>query len=95
MNDMKKTSVYLTDEDRVRLQRLAERTGHSQAWVLREALAVYEARQPDRNFEIFELEPNPAGPVPPEGLSGQAYQDWLEKVYEEGFIAEFDAELKQ
>ena len=49
---MKKTSVYLSDEDRERLRRLAERDGVSQAMVLREAIAAYDAIRPDRNFAM-------------------------------------------
>lgn len=51
---MKKTSVYLSDEEVEILRRLAEREGKSQATVLREALAAYDERAvPDRNFEMF------------------------------------------
>lgn len=52
---MKKTSVYLTDEEVDILRRLAEREGKSQATVLREALAAYDERSgPDREFAVFE-----------------------------------------
>lgn len=50
---MRKTSVYLDDEQAARLARLARREGRSQAEILREAVATYEppaAR--DRGFEI-------------------------------------------
>jgi hypothetical protein len=50
---MKKTSVYLSEEDVERLRRLAEREGVSQAAVLREALAAYGDRVPDRDFAMF------------------------------------------
>ncbi|MGI8827789.1 MAG: CopG family transcriptional regulator [Chloroflexota bacterium] len=50
---MKKTSVYLTDEDVTRLRRLAASEDKSQAEVIREALRVYEAHeQPDRRFSL-------------------------------------------
>jgi len=50
---MKKTSIYLDDIDLDRLRRLAAREGRSQADIVREALAIYEAqRKPDRNFAI-------------------------------------------
>ncbi len=50
---MKKTSIYLDDVDLDRLRRLAVREGRSQADIVREALAVYEAqRKPERTFAI-------------------------------------------
>ena len=48
--DMKKTSVYLSEEDRERLKRLAERKGESQAWVLREALLAYDVAMPGQEL---------------------------------------------
>ena len=53
---MKKTSVYLTDDEVAALRRISEREGKSQAMVLREAIAAYDATEeelPDRNFAIF------------------------------------------
>jgi predicted transcriptional regulator len=50
---MRKTSVYLDDEQAARLARLARQEGRSQAEILREAVATYEppaAR--DRDFEV-------------------------------------------
>jgi hypothetical protein len=82
---VKKTSVYLSDEDRDRLNRLAEREGKSQALVLREALAFYDANQPDRNFAIFDafagrgLEPLPHFKTP------QEFQDYVDDVLMKGF----------
>lgn len=84
--EMKKTSVYLSDEDRVRLARLAERKGKSQAWVLREALLAYDVSEPDKNFELmgnFAL--RDGVPPPPDTDDPQAYQDWVDKVLMEGF----------
>lgn len=53
---MKKTSVYLTEHEAAMLKRLAEETGKSQARVLREALAAYDAEhedQEDRDFRVI------------------------------------------
>lgn len=83
---MKKTSVYLSDEDRARLARLAEREGKSQALILREALARYDAALPDRNFELFGNFPLREGiPPPPDSDDPQDFQDWMESVLMEGF----------
>lgn len=85
---MNKTSVYLSDEDRDRLNRLAEREGKSQAMVLREALAFYDAHQPDRDFAIFDalvgrdLEPLPDFKTP------QEFQDYIDDVLMKGFGAD-------
>jgi hypothetical protein len=50
---MRKTSVYLSDEDRARLARLAKARGRSQAEIMREALTVLEGTQrPDRKFAM-------------------------------------------
>jgi predicted transcriptional regulator len=50
---MRKTSVYLSDEDRARLARLAKARSKSHAEVLREALIVLERSQrPDRKFAM-------------------------------------------
>ncbi len=75
---MKKTSVYLSEDDRERLGRLAEREGKSKAFVLREALAMYDASQPDRDFEIFNIEVDPEAPGLPHFETPQAFQDWLD-----------------
>lgn len=50
---MRKTSVYLDDQQAERLARLARQEGRSQAEILREAVAAYQppaAR--DRCFEV-------------------------------------------
>lgn len=47
---MKKTSVYLTDEDVARLRRLAAIEGVSQALVLREAIVAYDATMNGRRL---------------------------------------------
>jgi hypothetical protein len=57
---MKKTSVYLSDEDRDRLREIAEREGRSQASVLREAIAAYGDREADERPAFPGFEP-PAG----------------------------------
>ncbi len=50
---MRKTSVYLDDEQAARLARLARQEGRSQAEILREAVATYEPLvSRDRQFEI-------------------------------------------
>lgn len=82
---MKKTSVYLSDEDRERLARLAEREGKSQALVLREALALYDASHPDRNFEIFDAFKDMDLPPLPEFKTPQEFQDWLDTEGLKGF----------
>jgi hypothetical protein len=82
---MKKTSVYLSDEDRERLARLAEREGKSQALVLREALAMYDASHPDRNFELFDAFKDMDLPPLPEFKTEQEFQDWLDTEGLKGF----------
>jgi hypothetical protein len=48
---MRKTSVYLSDEDRARLARLATTLGRSQAEIVREGLRAMErATPPGRQF---------------------------------------------
>ena len=50
---MRKTSVYLDDEQAERLARLAHQEGRSQAEILREAVATYEPpASHDRHFEV-------------------------------------------
>jgi predicted transcriptional regulator len=50
---MRKTSVYLDDEQAARLARLARQEGRSQAEILREAVASYEPPVTrDRHFEV-------------------------------------------
>ena len=93
--ERKKTSVYLSDEDRERLARLAEQKGESQAWVLREALAAYDAGQPDRNFAIFDMwKDTPPGAIPhfddPQELS-----DWIEETVKEGLLAEYEEQKRE
>jgi predicted transcriptional regulator len=41
--DVKRTTIYLDDHTRERLQRLAEASGRTQAAVIREAIAVYSS----------------------------------------------------
>jgi hypothetical protein len=78
--EMKKTSVYLSEEDRIRLARLAERKGESQAWVLREALAAYDASAPDKNFEMFDAFDDMDLPPMPEFESAQDFQDYVDET---------------
>jgi predicted DNA-binding protein len=50
---MRKTSVYLDDQQAERLARLARQEGRSQAEILREAVETYESpASRDRHFEI-------------------------------------------
>ena len=86
--EMKKTSVYLSHEDRERLARLAERKGESQAWVIREALLAYDASLPDKNYAIFDMEVEPGYPGIPRFDDAQEFQDWLDGEGMEGFGAD-------
>lgn len=50
---MRKTSVYLDDDQARRLARLARQEGRSQAEVLREAVATYQPKpSADRDFSL-------------------------------------------
>jgi hypothetical protein len=50
---MRKTSVYLSEQDRARLARLAKVRGKSHAEIVREGLYALEREQrPDRNFAM-------------------------------------------
>ncbi len=50
---MRKTRVYLDDDQAERLARLAREEGRSQAAVLRDAIATYRPKpSPDRNFAL-------------------------------------------
>lgn len=50
---MRKTSVYLEEEQAERLARLAREQGRPQAEILREAIASYQSKAPqDRNFAL-------------------------------------------
>jgi predicted transcriptional regulator len=50
---MRKTSVYLDEEQAQRLARLAREEGRSQADVLREAVATYQSKlSQDRGFAL-------------------------------------------
>ncbi len=93
--DMKKTSVYLSEEDRERLKRLAERKGESQAWVLREALLAYDAAMPDRDFQIFKM----ADEAVTNSISSpdelQAYNDQLDREMSEGLLREYEEQMRE
>jgi len=72
---MRKTSVYLTDEQAERLARLARQEGRSQAEILRAAVEAYEPPQPDRNFFFLrggfpriDDDPRPISEIPDEEL---------------------------
>jgi predicted transcriptional regulator len=50
---MRKTSLYLDDEQAERLARLSRAEGRSQAEIIREAITKYEpSASGDRNFEL-------------------------------------------
>ena len=62
--EMRKTSVYLSDELAGRLARLARETGRSQADVLRAAIASYRpAPSTDRVFALDGCVTGPGGSV--------------------------------
>ncbi len=73
---MKKTSVYLSEHDAAVLRRLAEDEGKSQAAVLREAIAAYDAGPPRRRH--FLVEASGEGP-------GGTIADIPEEEYLKGF----------
>jgi hypothetical protein len=51
--DMRKTIIYLSDEQADRLARLAQTEGRSQAEIIREAVSSYRPKpKPDRNFAV-------------------------------------------
>lgn len=73
--DVRKTSVYLNDEQARRLARLAREEGRSQAEVLREAVATYRPKpSSDRNFALaagfsrIDNDPRPISQIPEEDL---------------------------
>lgn len=50
---MRKTSIYLSDEQADRLARLAQAEGRSQAEIIREAISSYRpGPKQDRNFAL-------------------------------------------
>lgn len=68
---MRKTSVYLNDDQAERLARLARQEGRSQAEILRDAVDRYEpAVRPDRNFALavgflrIDGDPRPISEIP-------------------------------
>lgn len=73
---MKKTSVYLSDEEVARLAALAEREGMSQAEVIRRAVRQYQPA--GRGDRIFALSRSGEGP-------GDSVADLTEKELLEGF----------
>jgi predicted DNA-binding protein len=68
---MRKTSVYLDDEQADRLARLARTEGRTQAEIVREAIACYRpSPRRDRNFalagnfERIDADPRPISEIP-------------------------------
>lgn len=66
MSRMLKTTVYLTNELKLRVAGVAERTGRSEAEVIRAALEEYTGRQ----------RPRPTGPL----FSVPPIEDWDEAM---------------
>ena len=61
---MRKTSVYLTEEESRRLADLARSEGISQARVIREAIRAYEGHgAPDREFRLRGVAAGPGGSI--------------------------------
>lgn len=72
---MRKTSVYLDDEQAERLARLSRAEGRPQSQLIREAISSYEPRpKKDRNFalagqfERIDDDPRPISEIPDEEL---------------------------
>jgi predicted transcriptional regulator len=72
---MKKTSVYLTEREVARLERLSRDLGRPKAELIREAIATYDPEPPDRNFRLAG-----AGEGP-----GDSIADYTEEELLEGF----------
>lgn len=72
---MKKTSVYLSEREVARLERLSRDLGRPKAEIIREAIATYEPGPPDRQFRSFG-----AGEGP-----GDSVADYTEEELLEGF----------
>lgn len=61
---MRKTSVYLTDDEVSRLSRLAQREGLSQAEIIRRAIRSYQPeRRGDRHFRLAGAGDGPGGSI--------------------------------
>ncbi len=61
---MKKTSVYLSEQDREHLERVARSLGQSQSEAIREALRAFEAPCPPvREFASFDCGEGPGNSI--------------------------------
>lgn len=61
---MRKTSVYLSDDETARLTALAKREGASQAEMIRRAIRTYvPERRGDRNFSLIRSAEGPGDSV--------------------------------
>jgi len=61
---MRKTSVYLSDEEVARLAQLSRREGRSQAEMIRRAIRQYEPeRHGDRSFDLVGVADGPGGSI--------------------------------
>jgi predicted DNA-binding protein len=73
---MRKTSVYLADEQVARLNRLSRAEGRPQAAIIRDAISSYDpATKADRDFELAKAraprtdeDPRPISEIPDEEL---------------------------
>jgi Ribbon-helix-helix protein, copG family len=61
---MRKTTVYLSDQEAEALRKLAAATGRSQADLIREAIRQATAVSPPRRFRSLGKGQGPGGPTP-------------------------------
>ncbi len=76
---MKKTSVYLGDDEVAALRRVAKREGKPEALVLREAIIAYDAILPAQGHRQFAVEASG------ESSDGRSAADIPEEEYLRGF----------
>jgi predicted DNA-binding protein len=60
---VKKTSVYLNDEEIARLEWLAEHEGISQAEIIRKAISRYVPKHSDRDYRLIASADGPGDSV--------------------------------
>jgi hypothetical protein len=61
---MRKTTIYLGEEEAEALRKLADATGRSQADLIREAVRQVVASRPPRRFRSLGKGQGPGGPTP-------------------------------
>ena len=71
---MRKTSVYLTDEEAQGLRRAAIARGKSQSELIREAVREITAKAPARKFHSMGVGRGPGGPTPLEWDTDDLYR---------------------